>query len=209
MQSCDALFYGDKTGFLAKSTSQPPVLKQKSTSQVTGCASEVVRITSQVVRSTSQVAEQPYGFGKATGLMVSKAQEAHKKHLMRKCTRCLTFTGGETRIRTGDKGFAGLCLTTWPSRHMKKAETNPAEKSWSGLRGSNPRPQPWQGCALPTALSPRTRGIIYANLATNASENMKFMQTFCFGCFFRTFMGLNLALRIKIGMCKLMRTSQL
>ena len=107
-----------------------------------------------------------------------------KKHLMRKCTRCLTFTGGETRIRTGDKGFAGLCLTTWPSRHMKKAETNPAEKSWSGLRGSNPRPQPWQGCALPTALSPRTRGIIYANLATNASENMKFMQTFCFGCFF-------------------------
>ena len=140
--------------------------------------------------------------------MVSKAQESHKKHLMRKCTRCLTFTGGETRIRTGDKGFAGLCLTTWPSRHMKKAETNPAEKSWSGLRGSNPRPQPWQGCALPTALSPRTRGIIYANLATNASENMKFMQTFCFGCFFRTFMGLNLALRIKIGMCKLMRTSQ-
>ena len=116
MQSCDALFHGEKTGFLAKSTSQPPVLKQKSTSQVTGCASEVVRITSQVVRSTSQVAEQPYGFGKATGLMVSKAQEAHKKHLMRKCTRCLTFTGGETRIRTGDKGFAGLCLTTWPSR---------------------------------------------------------------------------------------------
>ena len=34
LQSCDALFYGDKTGFLAKSTSQPPVLKQKSTSQV-------------------------------------------------------------------------------------------------------------------------------------------------------------------------------
>ena len=122
-------------------------------------------------------------------LMVSKAQESHKKHLMRKCTRCLTFTGGETRIRTGDKGFAGLCLTTWPSRHMKKAETNPAEKSWSGLRGSNPRPQPWQGCALPTALSPRTRGIIYANLATNASENMKFMQTFCFGCFFSDVYG--------------------
>ena len=62
---------------------------------------------------------------KAKSLMVSKAQEAHKKHLMRKCTRCLTFTGGETRIRTGDKGFAGLCLTTWPSRQrwrIKKAE---------------------------------------------------------------------------------------
>lgn len=28
------------------------------------------------------------------------------------------FNGGETRIRTGDKGFAGLCLTTWPSRRL-------------------------------------------------------------------------------------------
>ena len=93
MQSCDALFHGDKTGFLAKSTSQPPVLKEKSTSQVTGCTSQVVRNTSEVVRSASQatgcasqvvksasqVAEQPYGFGKATDLMVSKAQESHKK----------------------------------------------------------------------------------------------------------------------------------
>ena len=25
---------------------------------------------------------------------------------------------------------------------------------WSGRRGSNPRPQPWQGCALPTELLP-------------------------------------------------------
>ncbi|EEE17534.1 hypothetical protein IV60_GL000981 [Lancefieldella rimae] len=34
MKSCDVLFYGEKTGFLAKSTSQLHVLKQKSTSQV-------------------------------------------------------------------------------------------------------------------------------------------------------------------------------
>ena len=173
------------------------------------CITGRKKCTASCKKSHHRSPQQPYRFGKATGLMVSKAQESHKKHLMRKCTRCLTFTGGETRIRTGDKGFAGLCLTTWPSRHMKKAETNPAEKSWSGLRGSNPRPQPWQGCALPTALSPRTRGIIYANLATNASENMKFMQTFCFGCFFRTCMGLNLPLRIKIGMRKLMHLSTL
>ena len=26
---------------------------------------------------------------------------------------------------------------------------------WSGKRGSNPRPQPWQGCALSTELFPR------------------------------------------------------
>ncbi len=28
--------------------------------------------------------------------------------------------GGADRIRTGDKGFADLCLTTWPRRHEKK-----------------------------------------------------------------------------------------
>ena len=26
--------------------------------------------------------------------------------------------------------------------------------NWSGRRGSNPRPEPWQGSALPTALRP-------------------------------------------------------
>ena len=28
--------------------------------------------------------------------------------------------GGEARIRTGGKGFAGLCLTTWPLRRICK-----------------------------------------------------------------------------------------
>ena len=28
--------------------------------------------------------------------------------------------GGGDRIRTGDKGFADLCLTTWPRRQIKK-----------------------------------------------------------------------------------------
>ena len=29
--------------------------------------------------------------------------------------------GGEARIRTGGKGFAGLCLTTWPLRRKRTA----------------------------------------------------------------------------------------
>ena len=29
-------------------------------------------------------------------------------------------------------------------------------KNWSGKPGSNRRPQPWQGCALPTELFPHT-----------------------------------------------------
>ena len=34
----------------------------------------------------------------------------------------LNSLGGEARIRTGGEGFAGPCLTTWPLRHMKKAD---------------------------------------------------------------------------------------
>ena len=49
------------------------------------------------------------------------------------------FYGGATRNRTGDEGFADLCLTAWLCRRKK----------WSGKRGSNSRPPPWQGGALP------------------------------------------------------------
>ena len=45
--------------------------------------------------------------------------------------------GGATQTRTGDKGFADLCLTTWLWRH------------WSGRRDSNSRHPPWQGGTLP------------------------------------------------------------
>ena len=47
-QSCEVLFHGDKTGFLAKSTSQPPVLKQKSTSQVAAIKSQPKISTARV-----------------------------------------------------------------------------------------------------------------------------------------------------------------
>ena len=42
------------------------------------------------------------------------------------------------------KGFADLRLTTWLWRLIK----------WSGRRGSDSRPPPWQGGALPTELLP-------------------------------------------------------
>ena len=44
--------------------------------------------------------------------------EANKKGLPKQSPSC---SGGETRIRTGGKGFAGPRLTTWPSRRNKKA----------------------------------------------------------------------------------------
>ena len=71
--------------------------------------------------------------------------------------------GGDARIRTGDKGFAGLCLTTWPRRRLTKEagrtfRIRPAPyKRWSGRRGSNPRPRPWQGRALPAEPRPHAK----------------------------------------------------
>src|SRR5688572_18083161 len=60
-------------------------------------------------------------------------------------------------------GFADPCLTTWLRRPVTiDVQALPGEgpwrlrdrMQWSGKRGSNPRPQPWQGCALPTELFP-------------------------------------------------------
>ena len=45
--------------------------------------------------------------------------------------------GGGTQIRTGDRGFADLGLTTGYAA------------VWSGRRDLNPRPPPWQGGVLP------------------------------------------------------------
>ena len=71
---------------------------------------------------------------------------------------------------------SGLCrpvpyhLATSP---YEKGRTYPAGNAWSGLRGSNPRPQPWQGCALPTALSPQKQGILYGAKPIGASPFSK------------------------------------
>ena len=37
---------------------------------------------------------------------------------------------------------------------IKAVRRQPILLFWSGKRGSNSRPQPWQGCALPTELFP-------------------------------------------------------
>ena len=60
--------------------------------------------------------------------------------------------GGGSRIRTGGKGFAGLCLTTW-------------------------RPQPWQGCALPTEPCPLAR-----KYYTQSDDNVQVIFHDCLRC---------------------------
>ena len=52
----------------------------------------------------------------------------------------------------GHNGFADRGLTTW--LRYRAAEKS-AYKKWSGLRGSNSLPPPWQGGALPDELNPQ------------------------------------------------------
>ena len=83
-------------------------------------------------------------------------------------------SGGATRSRTGLDGFAIRCITDLLSRQYvdtrrsgasliecakPSSQTKTGSLSfpfliWSGRRVSNSRPQPWQGCALPTELLP-------------------------------------------------------
>ena len=76
-------------------------------------------------------------------------------------------SGGEDRSRTDLDGFAGRCITALLPRQRiwctcvtraVMCRVNKGRvclpKFWSGRRGSNSRPQPWQGCALPTELLP-------------------------------------------------------
>ena len=56
------------------------------------------------------------------------------------------------RFELGNKGFAGLCLTTWLWRHITK-DAYSVFCVWSGRRDSNSRRSPWQGDALPLSHS--------------------------------------------------------
>ena len=63
------------------------------------------------------------------------------------------------RFELGHKGFADLCLTTWLWRQEKNRRLkhrSVLSVLWSGLRGSNSLPPPWQGGALPDELNPHT-----------------------------------------------------
>ena len=65
--------------------------------------------------------------------------------------------GGADRIRTEDRGFADLCLTTWLRRRQDDLTPRPAHglfiERMSGKRDSNPRLRPWQGRTLPLSYS--------------------------------------------------------
>ncbi len=106
---------------------------------------------------------------------ICKTQIIHRLSLFPELTRFnLNFSGGAGRSRTDLHGFAIRCITALLPRPIFRTQALkiPTKKGsscfpfwlkdvgtsfnvWSGKRGSNSRPQPWQGCALPTELFPR------------------------------------------------------
>ena len=72
-----------------------------------------------------------------------------------------------TRFELVDEGFADPCLTTWPRHHIR---SNCCCSIWSGRRGSNSLPPPWQGGALPDELRPHIRCIYPRTLPSDSLE---------------------------------------
>ena len=94
-----------------------------------------------------------------------------------KNSRNLTVSGIHLEVtpgfEPGNQGFADPCLTTWLCHHRETSilYANFSKKStfildfnahtfvwaliWSGQRGSNSLPPPWQGGALPDELCPQ------------------------------------------------------
>ena len=73
-----------------------------------------------------------------------------------------------------EPGVKALQASALPLGHfadMQRAEkrNRPSSKQWSGQRGSNPRPQPWQGCALPTEPCPLCEELLYVITRADAS----------------------------------------
>ena len=69
------------------------------------------------------------------------------------CRRAFSATrGGNLGLRVA---VIGLLRSFVRPGIAKKKTTKRLSSFLSGKRGSDPRPQPWQGCALPTELFPR------------------------------------------------------
>ena len=66
-----------------------------------------------------------------------------------------------------------------PRPDTKKRQPFRLSLFWSGKRGSDPRPQPWQGCALPTELFPHSLsrlGLQIYNDILNPQKNLQFFR---------------------------------
>ncbi len=84
------------------------------------------------------------------------------------------------RIRLHDPACfpsASPTSTLWPGKQKTAPKDrfqllDSLEKIWSGRRDSNPRPQPWQGCALPLSYARFARAFLAAPLAQRKTHTV-------------------------------------
>ena len=76
------------------------------------------------------------------------------------------------RFELGNEGFADPCLTTWLCHRIREnGELTPFSLFvWSGRRGSNSLPRPWQGRALPDELRPQMTPMFQRHGASGRSR---------------------------------------
>ena len=74
------------------------------------------------------------------------------------------------RFELGNEGFADPCLTTWLCHHIRETAFRGRFSVWSGRRGSNSLPRPWQGRALPDELRPHMAPVFQHHGASGRSR---------------------------------------
>ena len=74
------------------------------------------------------------------------------------------------RFELGNEGFADPCLTTWLCHHIRETAFWGRFSVWSGRRGSNSLPRPWQGRALPDELRPHMAPVFQHHGASGRSR---------------------------------------
>jgi hypothetical protein len=111
-----------------------------------------LKLAVEIVRTTEPAFE----------LVIVGATKVVNNHLFNRGAR----DGNRTRTAKGREILSLLCLPISPPGRVCRLYRRPDMKKgkatgafpfefWSGRRVSNSRPQPWQGCALPTELLPR------------------------------------------------------
>ena len=74
------------------------------------------------------------------------------------------------RFELPNEGFADPCLTTWLCHHIRETAFGGRFSVWSGRRGSNSLPRPWQGRALPDELRPHMAPVFQHHGASGRSR---------------------------------------
>src|SRR5690349_24938219 len=87
--------------------------------------------------------------------------------------------GDRTRMGFPPRDFKSLASANFAtSAKQKGTPWRPLLTIESGKRDSNPRPQPWQGCALPTELFPRALNVMAQRSRPPSRPNLRTSSTF-------------------------------